>query len=276
VGGTPMTNFEPAGAVSILAVDRIDSSTTPKPANVAVRGSIVYTKSTDRMPTTASGGVPGGTITGFEVEGVSSVAVTDVVRVMSPLHSRFNQHIGIALLRRPQNCVTGVSICENPVTNNTATRLTSVRGTKCYGANCGDSFGTNGVSGKANETDWSVTNQSVGNCVTGSTDAPCSGTHTTAVQTPWQNTSTNGARLCYRWGTTTPLWPWPMNERIKRATESAGSYSGPCPTCVGGRAVRTATDVTADIEKLLGTIPASCRAGGQSAPPTPPTFLIAR
>jgi hypothetical protein len=50
-----------------------------------------------------------------------------------------------------------------------------------------------------------------------------------------------------------------MNERIKAATAAAGSYSGPCPTCVGGRGVRTATDVTADIEELLGTIPAACR-----------------
>jgi hypothetical protein len=50
-----------------------------------------------------------------------------------------------------------------------------------------------------------------------------------------------------------------MNERIKAATAAAGSYSGPCPTCVGGRAARTATDVTADIERLLGPIPPSCR-----------------
>jgi hypothetical protein len=50
-----------------------------------------------------------------------------------------------------------------------------------------------------------------------------------------------------------------MNERIKAATAVAGRYSGPCPTCVGGRAARTATDVTADIMKLLGPIPAACR-----------------
>ena len=50
-----------------------------------------------------------------------------------------------------------------------------------------------------------------------------------------------------------------MNERIKAATASAGAYAGPCPTCVGGRATRSATDVTADIEALLGPIPAQCR-----------------
>jgi parallel beta-helix repeat protein len=78
---------------------------------------------------------------------------------------------------------------------------------------------------------------------------------------PW--TGTAGANLCFRYEdrakTSTPLWPWPMNERIKAATAAAGSYSGPCPGCEGKFPVRTAIDVTADIEKLLGTIPASCR-----------------
>jgi hypothetical protein len=58
---------------------------------------------------------------------------------------------------------------------------------------------------------------------------------------------------------TTPLWPWPMNERIRAATAVAGSYTGPCASCVGGRAARTQTDVTAEVEELLGAIPASCR-----------------
>jgi hypothetical protein len=85
-----------------------------------------------------------------------------------------------------------------------------------------------------------------------------------AIQMPWQNTSSTGARLCYRTENgvtaTTPLWPWAMNERIKAATSVAGRYMGPCTiNCVGGRAARTLTDVTADIETLLGRIPASCR-----------------
>jgi parallel beta-helix repeat protein len=78
---------------------------------------------------------------------------------------------------------------------------------------------------------------------------------------PW--TGTKGANLCYRWvngaATTTPLWPWPMNDRIKAATAMAGSYSGPCQHCAGGRAPRIETDVTADIEMLLGPIPEICR-----------------
>jgi hypothetical protein len=78
---------------------------------------------------------------------------------------------------------------------------------------------------------------------------------------PWIGTT--GANLCKRWVngvvTTEPLWPWPMNDRIKAATASAGRYTGPCPGCVGGRFVRTATDVTAEIQALLGPIPPQCR-----------------
>jgi hypothetical protein len=85
---------------------------------------------------------------------------------------------------------------------------------------------------------------------------------------PW--TGTAGANLCYRYvnrvrqdgtaGTIAqPLWPWPMNDRIRAATAAAGAYSGPCTGCVGTFPTRTETDVTAIVEELLGPIPASCR-----------------
>jgi hypothetical protein len=91
------------------------------------------------------------------------------------------------------------------------------------------------------------------------------GTSVSRVPNFWTNSlSGAGANLCHRYvnrvRTTEPLWPWPMNDRIKAATEMAGSYGGPCQTCVGGRQARKATDVTADIETLLGPIPAQCRA----------------
>lgn len=88
------------------------------------------------------------------------------------------------------------------------------------------------------------------------------GTSLAAVPNPWTTTG-NGANLCKRWikgvVTNEPLWPWPMNDRIKAATASAGRYSGPCLACTGGRAARTATDVTAEVESLLGPIPPHCR-----------------
>jgi hypothetical protein len=68
-------------------------------------------------------------------------------------------------------------------------------------------------------------------------------------------TDSTGARVCYRYVngtlTTTPLWPWPMNQRILEATKAAG---------------RSPVDVTATIERLFGAIPAQCK---QSESPEP-------
>lgn len=84
-----------------------------------------------------------------------------------------------------------------------------------------------------------------------------------------------GATLCYRYvdgsQTSQPLWPWPMNERIKAASAMAGRYEGPCLGCVGGRATRVPIDVTADIESIFGPIPSECRGSvGSNPPPTTP------
>lgn len=110
-------------------------------------------------------------------------------------------------------------------------------------------IGTYSTAAISTNTGWSVSaNQ------TGATLA--------SVTSPWTNTG-NGARVCERWVngvlTSQPLWPWPMNDRILAATTAAGAYAGPCPNCVGGRDVRTPTNVMTDIQALLGTIPASCQ-----------------
>jgi hypothetical protein len=245
-----MTDFEPFRPAGIVSVDRIDG-VPPKHASVSLRGSIVYTKATDRIPTTAARGTAGGVFPRLTIFGLSSVNLQHVVSVMDPAHPRFNDLLGISLVRRPQNCTVKGAKCEDPVVNNTATNITSIRGSRTIGTHTGDAFGINGVAGKADETDWTVTKASVG-------------TSRAAVQSPWVTTvPENGAAVCSRTVngviTSTPLWPWPMNERIKAATATAGPYRGPCPTCEGGRATRTPTDVTADIEKLLGPIPASCK-----------------
>jgi hypothetical protein len=129
------------------------------------------------------------------------------------------------------NVVRGFELITNDQSSPelSATNLTSVRGSQ------DNRFGAQ----------WTVRNVSAGASIT-------------AVPNPWA-TSGPGANLCKRWGTAEPLWPWPMNERIRMATVSAGSYSGPCPTCSGGRFARTATDVTAIVESLLGRVPAECR-----------------
>lgn len=64
--------------------------------------------------------------------------------------------------------------------------------------------------------------------------------------------------LCTRYEggtrTTQPLWPWPMNERIKAATAQAGLPP---------------VDVTAEVEALLGPIPDACRWDRTPVPPQP-------
>lgn len=64
-----------------------------------------------------------------------------------------------------------------------------------------------------------------------------------------------GASLCYQYRdgvlTGTPLWPWPMDERIKEAMILAG---------------REPVDVTKTIESLFGPIPAACRSDATPAP----------
>ncbi len=64
-----------------------------------------------------------------------------------------------------------------------------------------------------------------------------------------------GASLCFQYHdgvlTGMPLWPWPMNERIKEAMVQAG---------------REPVDVTRTIERLFGPIPPACRS---ERPPSP-------
>jgi len=71
------------------------------------------------------------------------------------------------------------------------------------------------------------------------------------------NTS-RGANLCYRYQdgvqTTQPLWPWPMNQRIKDGLSQSG---------------RAQVDVTATVQSLLGTIPSQCMGSGSVGSPSP-------
>jgi parallel beta-helix repeat protein len=84
-------------------------------------------------------------------------------------------------------------------------------------------------------------------------------------------TGTQGANICHEYKdrvrTTTPLWPWRMNDRIKEATRMAGVYGAGYPAsavgcdvaqCRGSFAPRPEVDVTATVEAMLGSIPASC------------------
>ena len=63
-------------------------------------------------------------------------------------------------------------------------------------------------------------------------------------------TSPTYARICQRYQdgqlTNQPLWPWPMNQRIKDAMVQSG---------------RAPVDVTQTIERMFGPIPTECKTG---------------
>ena len=75
----------------------------------------------------------------------------------------------------------------------------------------------------------------------------------------WNGTGNSGARVCYRYVdrklTGTPLWPWPMNQRIIDALKAAG---------------RAPIDITATMEQIFGPIPSQCRSGSMPPPDTTP------
>jgi hypothetical protein len=82
---------------------------------------------------------------------------------------------------------------------------------------------------------WIVTNRASGTTIEG-------------VPNIWNGAGTKGARVCYRYVdgalTSSPLWPWPMNQRIINALIAAH---------------RTPVNVTATMEQIFGTIPNQCK-----------------
>jgi hypothetical protein len=78
----------------------------------------------------------------------------------------------------------------------------------------------------------------------------------TGVDNIWNGSSSNGARLCNRYQnrvlTAQPLWPWPMDQRIRAALTLAGKN----PDAIFGGTGKTLTDL---MESIFGTIPSSCK-----------------
>lgn len=86
---------------------------------------------------------------------------------------------------------------------------------------------------------------------------------------PWTG---SGATACKRYVdgvlTNTPLWPWPMDARIKAALAAAGrtALAGTAGT---GSQTHAANTVSSEIITLLGAIPDSCYTSATSPPPGP-------
>jgi hypothetical protein len=73
-------------------------------------------------------------------------------------------------------------------------------------------------------------------------------------------TGPNAANICKRYQdgvlTNIPLWPWPMDQRIKDAIDQAraGQANPKSPHLIGD-------SVTAEVESRFGTVPSECRSG---------------
>jgi hypothetical protein len=216
--------------------ERLDSNYD---ANSRLLGSLAYVKANDPLWYNNAWGHAG-----QGQGGLNSFTIKDVFGYISPQNPRFNAADGASHAVEYGDPGNGGF-------NLIADRVTQIGGVSAHSA-------------------WKVTNTYSGNSMA---DVNAAG------RNPF--TTTIGANLCYRYingvRTNEPLWPWPMNDRIKQATAMAGRYSGPCPGCSGGfRVARTATDVTAEVQALLGTIPSQCLSGAAPSPapvpePTPST-----
>jgi hypothetical protein len=83
-----------------------------------------------------------------------------------------------------------------------------------------------------------------------------------ASANPFQTTAGTGARMCFRYVngvlTSTKLWPWPMDQRIRAALDLAGKN----PDAIFGGAGKTLTDL---MESMFGTIPSSCKTSSSTS-----------
>jgi hypothetical protein len=84
----------------------------------------------------------------------------------------------------------------------------------------------------------------------------------------------NTAKLCFRYVdgvyTATPLWPWPMDGRIKAAIEMNAGRGSVALTGGAGTGYQAGT-VTSEIASIFGPIPAACNSSGGPFVPNFPT-----
>jgi hypothetical protein len=145
--------------------------------------------------------------------------------------------------RRPVYAATSVASC-SPNCNRRLTNITEI--------------GTTASSIDTGANGWIVTNR---------VDVD------TVPQAPniWNGSGTQGARVCKQYVngtlTSTPLWPWPMDGRIRAALSAAGKN----PDATFGGAGNSVTQL---MEQKFGAIPAECRTGGGSQLAAP-TNLVA-
>ena len=218
--GTPVsptntiTDHDVFYAYALVGVDRQDEETI---TNSSVLGTLVYARNSDRLPTDIIGGVMGGRAT--DVASFSNLTVilgSDHSHVR-PLHMyKFDGGAGKGL-----DC----PVCDRRLESSTI-------------------VGTGTSSIATGENGWQL------NDVVQTDDMA-------NAPNPFDGPGTNGSRMCYRvvnrQTTNEPLWPWPMDQRIKEAMELSGY-----PSVTHGLAVDDGL-ITTSVEDLMGPIPAACR-----------------
>ena len=182
----------------------------------AILGSIVYAKNTDSFDTTTLLNVTpeSGSHAGTGADSTSDSIVQDVVLLAGSAHE---QIMGFAIDGGAQS------------KNNVAKNIVSVApqgGGRCQG------------------TGWECTNLFLGRSLE----------EALGTKKIWEVAPGTCYRVVNRQLTSTPLWPWPMEQRIAEAL---------------GRARIPHKAVQADLEGVFGTIPPQCVSGNTPVPPNP-------
>lgn len=206
----------------------------PPHINTHVYGSLGYTLDTDRWRYNGIQVGPVDALRAPVAPNIHGVHIVDTMMFIHPSNPTFNFAQGFHLAH---------SSVPPGGYDLVASNITSVRG----------SLGDH-IEGFPTTNEWEVTNYSRGSSLS-------------SVQNPW--TTSTGANLCVKYvnriKTASPLWPWPMNSRIKSASQMTSRYSGPCNTCRWGATgaeaqapLRSPIDVTQQIQSILGAIPSQC------------------
>lgn len=240
-----LTNYAMAAQRTGALGEEADAGDTK---NNKVLGSIFYLRSGDSISSGSNAAAVFGMARGI------GHTLQDVLTVISPGYTGAGNIVAFNL-----GTAAGGD-CSGGKCTGTANRITAIGPRSPLNL-----IGTAGATNCTSSSGWTLTN-----CYAGAS-VP------TGSQNPFSGTA--AANLCYRYingvrqdgtgGTTVqPLWPWPMDQRIKDAMILAGVTQQPCGDathpCTGGRFSRAESindgGITGELEALLGVpIPASCR-----------------
>jgi len=201
-------------AYALVGVDRQDDETI---TNSAVMGSLVYARNSDRLPTEIIGGIMGGRAT-------DKAYFSNVTVILGSDHSHVPP---LRLYRFDGGAGKGLDcpVCDRRFESSTV-------------------VGTGTSSIATGENGWTLEN------VVQTDDM-------SKAPNPFNGAGPDGSRMCYRIVdrqlTNEPLWPWPMDHRIKDAMEVSGY-----PSVTRGLDNDDGL-ITTSVQDLMGDIPTECQ-----------------